>query len=585
MKQSRDDTKDQVKTATDIVDVIGGYVELKPSGHARLKALCPFHSEKTPSFTVSRDNQSFFCFGCEKGGDVFTFLQEIDNLTFPEALQLLADRASIQLPEYRGQGKQETNIRKQLVDLGSFAHRVYQEQLNQNGQDNAGHQYLAARKLSASTVESFGLGYVPEAWQTLTDAARAQGFQEDVLLASGLAKRGDRGNVYDHFRNRLMFPIRDISGNVAAFGGRALGDDLAKYINSPETALYKKSNVLYGLFEARKALRDTKRAYLVEGYFDLLRLVDSDIPNVVATCGTALTPGQATLMKRYVDEVVVVYDGDAAGIKAALRSVDILVAAGLTVRALVLPDGQDPDDFILNEGVDAFNTLAESAPGFVTFYVRMNAQRSESIEGRTAVAQELFDIVRNISDPIRQDEYIKLIAQELRIDEYRCRQQFQRGQNENQRPSRQATDDVHEEAREPVNEFDRDFIACLLQNPQWLDSVGDALERISMPSTPLWEVLDTLLHVEGRDPLNRLEGQSARQLYLAASGADDTWGDQGKAMIDERIARFKQHALKIESDRVQNAMHRAQESNDREEADRLALQKIGIDQQIQQLRS
>ncbi|MFP6582449.1 MAG: CHC2 zinc finger domain-containing protein, partial [Candidatus Hydrogenedentota bacterium] len=171
MKQSRDDTKDQVKNATDIVDVIGGYVELKPSGHGRLKALCPFHQEKTPSFTVSRDNQSFFCFGCEKGGDVFTFLQEIDNLTFPEALQLLADRASIQLPEYRGQGKQETNIRKQLVDLGSFAYRVYQQQLNQDGQDNAGSQYLASRKLSAATIESFGLGYVPEAWQTLTDAA------------------------------------------------------------------------------------------------------------------------------------------------------------------------------------------------------------------------------------------------------------------------------------------------------------------------------------------------------------------------------------------------------------------------------
>ncbi|MFP6580955.1 MAG: DNA primase, partial [Candidatus Hydrogenedentota bacterium] len=483
------------------------------------------------------------------------------------------------------QGKQETNIRKQLVDLGSFALTVYQQQLNQDGQDNAGSQYLASRKLSAATIESFGLGYVPEAWQTLTDAARAKGFPEDVLLASGLSKRGDRGNVYDHFRNRLMFPIRDTSGNVAAFGGRALGDDPAKYINSPETPLYKKSNVLYGLYEARTALRDTKRAYLVEGYFDLLRLVDSGIPNVVATCGTALTPGQAKLMKRYVDEVVVVYDGDAAGIKAALRSVDILVAAGLTVRALVLPDGQDPDDFILNAGVDAFNALAESAPGFVTFYARMNEQRSESIEGRNAVAQELFDIIRNISAPIQQDEYIKLIAKELRIGENSCRQLFHRNQNEDARPSRSTSEDSDEGPRDTVNEYDRDFIACLLKNPKWLDDARAELEMMVIPTSSLREVLDSLLQHQGRDHFGLLGSHSAKQLYSAASNAKETWGEQGKAMIDERIAQFKQGTLKIESDRVQDAITRAQESNDDEEVQRLFSLKIGIEKRRQQLRS
>lgn len=585
LRQSRDDTKDQVKQASDIVEIIGNYIELKPSGHGRMKALCPFHSEKTPSFTVNRDSQTYFCFGCEKGGDVFTFLQEVDGLNFPEALQVLADKAGIQLPEYRGQGKQDTNIRKQLVDLGSFALRVYREQLNQNGQDNPGYRYLASRHLSAETVESFGLGYVPEAWQTLTDASRTKGFPEDVLLESGMAKRGERGNVYDHFRNRLMFPIRDTSGNVAAFGGRALGDDAAKYINSPETALYKKSKVLYGLYESRNVLRETKLAYLVEGYFDLLRLVDSGIGNVVATCGTALTPGQATLLKRYVDEVVVVYDGDTAGIRAALRSIDILVAAGLSVRALVLPEGQDPDDFILKEGAETFNALAEAAPGFVTFYVRMNAQRNETIEGRSAIAQELFDIVRNIDDPIRQDEYIKIIARELRIDEFRCREQFQRGQNERNTVSRAPEPDEEQDANEPVNVYDRDFVACLLQNPEWLDDVRDALESIEIPPSALWDVLDALLHREDQDPLSRLENSTAQRLFLAASSATDTWGDQGRVMVEERIAQFKKEVLQKERDRVQHAMRVAQESNNRDEADRLALQKIGIDQQIQRLRN
>lgn len=581
LQPSRDDIKDQVKNATDIVDIIGSYIELKPAGHARLKALCPFHQEKTPSFTVNRDKQSYFCFGCEKGGDVFTFLMDIDGHTFPEALQLLADKASIQLPEYKGGGNRDTNLRKELVDLGAFARKLYREELNRNHRNNPGYAYLANRKLSDATVESFGLGYVPDQWRTLTDAARGRGIHDKTLLESGLAKSGDRGGIYDHFRNRLMFPIRDTAGNVAAFGGRALGDEPAKYINSPETALYKKSNVLYGLFEGRDALREKKSGFLVEGYFDLLRLVDAGIENVVATCGTALTPGQAKLLKRYVDEVVVVYDGDAAGVRAAVRSIDILVNAGLSVRAMVLPDGQDPDDFVLEQGADAFLKMAKEAPGFVAFYVRMNADKSRTIEGRNQVAQELFDIVRNVTDPIRQDEYIKLIAHELRLDEFRCREQFQRsGRDKGFAPK---APERSEKNTSPINVFDRDFVACLMQNPEWLEDVRAGLEATGPMDDPLWDVLEALTTDAGRDPLGRIERPAARQLYLAASAADDTWGNQGRVMVDERLAQFKRNALKAESERVKEAMYRAQEENNRDEADRLALEKIRIDQQIQQI--
>lgn len=582
LQPSREDIKEQVKNATDIVDVIGSYIELKPAGHGRHKALCPFHSEKTPSFTVNRDKQSFFCFGCEKGGDVFTFLMEMDGRTFPEALQVLADKAGIQLPEFRGGGSQESNLRADLIELGSFARKLYRDELNRKNRNNPGHAYLMTRRLSEATVESFGLGYVPDAWQTLTEAAGKRGFRDEVLLESGLAKRGNSGRIYDHFRNRLMFPIRDASGNVAAFGGRALGDDPAKYINSPETALYKKSSVLYGLYEARQAMRETKSAFLVEGYFDLLRCVDVGIENVVATCGTALTPGQAKLLKRYVDEAVVVYDGDTAGVRAAVRSVDILVNAGLSVRAMVLPNGQDPDDFILESGGDAFRTMAKEAQGFVAFYARMNADRSGTIEGRSQVAQELFDIVRNVTDPIRQDEYIKLIARELRLDEYRCREQFQRsGRDRGYTPPREERDDT---PRTPINAFDRDFVACLMQNPEWLDDVSVALKELGSMDDPLWDVLEALTTDRDRDPLGRIERPAARQLYLAASTADHTWGDQGRVMVDERLAEFRRTALKAESARVQQAMYRAQEANNKDEADRLALEKIRIDQRIQEIR-
>lgn len=551
MAYSNDDTKNQVKTATDIVELIGNYIELKPAGHARHKALCPFHQEKTPSFTVNQDKQSFFCFGCEKGGDVFTFLQEIDGLSFREALQTLADKAGIRLPEYKGGGG-EDNQRKQLLELGKFASRLYISLLKENPQRNIGQQYLATRHLSAQTIESFGLGYVPEAWGTLCDAARKQGFMDTILEASGMAKRGDRGSLYDLFRNRLIVPIRDASGNYVAFGGRALGDEPAKYINSPESAVYKKSNVLYGLFEARNALREKKSAFLVEGYFDALRLFDSGIENVVATCGTALTPGQAKLIKRYADEVVVVYDGDTAGIRAALRSVGILTAAGLSVRAMILPDGQDPDDFILNAGAETFLSLAQDAPGFVPFYARTNESRCISIEGRTQVANELFDIVRDIDDPIRQDEYIKLIARELRLDEHRCREQFRRGGKA--QSSRMPQHD-EPESTVKINDYDRDFLAALCQHPEWMDEVREKLSGLKLPNTPVCQVLSALLN--GREA-DTLTNRASEQLYYAAQNAEKTWKDDGKDLVDRRIMAFKQEYLKRQCEQLEQELSQTQ---------------------------
>ena len=582
MKHSGNDTAREVKNATDIVEVIRNYIELKPAGHARFKALCPFHQEKTPSFSVSADKQSYFCFGCEKSGDVYTFLQEIDGISFREALQLLADKAGIQLPEYRSGDGNSDDLRKRLIELGKFARKLYQAQLNTPSQDNAGRAYLATRQLTADTIESFGLGYVPEAWQTLADAARAEGFNDKVLLAYGLVKEGRRGGVYDHFRNRLMFPIRDTSGNVVAFGGRALGDDNAKYINSPETDLYKKSHVLYGLYEGRNALRKEKSAFLVEGYFDLLRLVDSGFENVVATCGTALTPGQANLIKRYVEEVVVVYDGDSAGIRAALRSIGILTSAGLTVRALVLPDGQDPDDFVLNSGVEAFRTIAQEAPGFIEFYVRMNADRCDSIEGRTAVAKEIFDIVRDMADPMRQDEYVKVIAKELRLDEHRCREQFQRG--DTTRPAYSQREPDTETITIEINKYDRDFVACLMRNPEWLKRTADALRGMTLPALPIWEVMEVLIKHSDSDPLGLLESETARQLYCAAANAEKTWGDEGLKMVDERIADFRKTWLIQKREELREAIYAAQQSNDKERTEALVLEKFGIDQQIQNVK-
>ncbi|HOT50930.1 MAG TPA: toprim domain-containing protein, partial [Candidatus Hydrogenedentes bacterium] len=266
-----------------------------------------------------------------------------------------------------------------------------------------GRQYLKTRELKPETVKRFGLGYAPDGGNRFVEAARAKGFKDNVIEASGLARRNERG-LFDFFRNRLMIPIRDISGNPVAFGGRDLGDGVPKYINSPENALYKKTRTLYGLFEAREGMRREKRVLLVEGYFDLMRCFDAGIDHVVATCGTALTAEQAALIRRYVPEVVIVYDADLAGIRAALRGVSLLTNAGLTVRAMTLPDGKDPDEYIRKHGPESFRALADAAADFVTFYVRMSENRLDTIEGRTAVARELFVILAGINDELRVNE-------------------------------------------------------------------------------------------------------------------------------------------------------------------------------------
>lgn len=577
LAHSNEDTKNQVKVASDIVEIIGNYIELKPSGGGRHKALCPFHQEKTPSFMVNGDNQSFFCFGCEKGGDVFTFLQELEGLSFKEALQMLADKAGIRLPEYRSGGSGDDNQREQLLKLGKYAARLYRALINEPPQDNVGHTYLATRQLSAQTIESFGLGYVPEAWNTLCDAAREKGVKDDLLIASGLAKRSDRGGLYDLFRNRLMIPIRDASGNYVAFGGRALGDEPAKYINSPESVVYKKSHVLYGLYEARNALRSTKSAFLVEGYFDALRCVNVGIENVVATCGTALTPGQAKLIKRYADEVIVVYDGDTAGIRAALRSISILTATGLSVRAMILPDGQDPDDYILNTGVDAFQQLAQEALGFIPFYARTNADRCTTIEGRTQVAKELFDIVRDIDDPMRQDEYIKLIARELSLDEHRCREQFRRtGTARGGRIAEHSETPV--DAPSKINDQDKDFLAVLWHHPEWIERVRERLSGLKLPNTPVCAVLSAILNA--REP-DTLSNDQHRHLYYATQNAPKTWNDEGEDIINKRINLFKRLYMERKIEQLDQAVKQAHANQDTARCQSLTLELIEARRQLE----
>lgn len=562
----------QVLAATDIVEIVGASLELKPSGTNRYVALCPFHVEKTPSFHVSRDRQQFYCFGCEKGGDAIAFVRDFEGLSFVEALRKLADRAHIQLPAMTEREGKEEFLRARLIELGAFASRYFIENLKNPLKGGKARQYLKTRNLKDETTRKFGIGFAPDAWSEFRDAARTKGFTDRELDASGLVKRGERGSYYDTFRDRLMVPIRDVSGNVCAFGGRDLsGGSPAKYINSPETVLYKKSRVLYGLHEARDALRREKYAILVEGYFDLMRCVDSGVVNVVATCGTALTAEQAALIRRYVPEVVVVFDGDAAGVRAALRGIAILTAAGLTVRALVLPGGQDPDDFIQEHGVEEFHKLVDDSLDFVTFYIRMNRDRLNTIEGRSDVAKEVFTIVQSVDDVLRVEEYLKRVANELDVDVWNVRREFEQMlRNRRQGSGRQEQTDEAPKGR--VNQDDCDFIAVLLNAEPLRERVRTELKGIVLKPGPLTQVLKGVLD----DDVVQFDDENAAALYAAAVNRHESWSERAEALVAKRIVSLKRQALLEQEQDLERAIREAKQAKDVARETELSMRRIGI---------
>lgn len=581
MAKYSQEIKSRVLAATDIVELIGSALELKPSGAGRFKALCPFHHEKTPSFNVSRDRQTFYCFGCQKGGDAINWVMEHDALPFPDAMRKLADRAGVELPAPSERDGKEDFLRRQLIELGSFAAGFYTDLLKDPMKGSKARSYLKTRQLKDETTKRFGIGFAPEGWSNLLDSARAKGFRDAALDASGLVKRGERGSYYDTFRDRLMVPIRDVSGNVVAFGGRDLGgESQAKYINSPETVIYKKSRVLYGLFEAREALRHEKRAILVEGYFDLMRCFDAGIQNVIASCGTALTTEQANLIRRYVPEVVIVYDGDSAGVNAALRATAILTAAGLTVRALALPDGKDPDDFIRDNGAEAFHNLVIAAPDFVTFYVRMNESRLGTIEGRTDVAKEVFTIVQSLDDAMRTDEYLKRLARELQLDEWSVRREYQ-----NQLKRRDATSSIEKQPAKSQTKFtldDTDFISALLSGDQLRDRVRQELTGKTLKPSPFAEVLIAVLDAGNGDVLGRVESEDGERLYAAASNRHVD-PETGLEIVEKRLTSLQREALLDEDAAVVEQMRDAKRRGDIATETQLVTRRVSIRREIDRL--
>ena len=432
----------ELKMRNDITDVISSYVTLKKRGR-NMVGLCPFHGEKTPSFNIYTETDSFYCFGCGAAGDVISFIMKIDNLDYVEAVKYLAQRAGMDMPE-DGYDDSLSRLRKRVYEANREAARFYYNTLvSEKGR--AGLDYFRSRMLADSTIRHFGLGFADDNWSSLCEHLKAKGFKDNELVAANLAVRRRSGKgIYDRFTNRVMFPIIDLRGNVIAFGGRIMTDQKPKYLNTSDTPVFKKSENLFSLNNAKNS--GSRTLILCEGYMDVIAVNQAGFQNAVATLGTALTNEQALLMKRYADEVIICYDADEAGQKATARAIPLLRNAGLNIRVLNIPNGKDPDEFIKSHGADgpaAFRDIIEKSGNDVEYrLLKLKKQyNTETSEGRVGYLNAASQLISTISGDIERDVYTSQICKEFEVD----KEAFKRQVESNIR--RKSRDDSKKELR------------------------------------------------------------------------------------------------------------------------------------------
>lgn len=550
MARIPDDLIDSIRSQADIVDVVSDYVTLRRSGRNYL-GLCPFHDEKTASFSVNPERQIFHCFGCGKGGNVFTFLMEHENVSFVEAVRHIAGRLNITIPDtYRE--REASSEAESLARVTRFAARFFHERLMDSGQDSIVRRYIVKRGLSDETIKSFGLGYAPDSWNDLLTEARKQGIDAAWLVKAGLAKTGEQ-RTYDAFRKRLIFPIQAPGGRVVGFGGRALSDeDQPKYLNSPESPIYRKSQVLYGLYQARDALRQRGRVLVVEGYMDLLGLHQYGVRGVVALCGTALTREQARLVARYGQQAFLVYDSDQAGVRATWRAIEPLVEAGLWTRIVRLPEDYDPDSYVAEHGPDGFLKRVEQADSIADF-MGFHANLQEPGD-REEVFRTLADLIRKTTNLVHRERYREeaerrfpalqgLLASELRsAGAVRRDRRSPQGERERVR------------AEAPV---ERSLVQLMLNDR----AIAELVERQLEPqdfNSPLY-----------RGIVERCFAKLGDAGTYDLSGLVDTIDDEARRLITELIntadsgvhleQRARDHIIRIKQKRLKESMTRLME--------------------------
>lgn len=567
---------DQVQQLNDIVDVISSYVSLKRAGR-NFKANCPFHQEKTPSFMVNPDKQIFHCFGCGVGGDVFSFLMKHEQLNFPEALKSLADRVHITLPDTSPDVKKEKSQSERFFQIYQCAAEFYHAQLKHPEIGKISRAYLQKRNFGDKEIELFQLGFALPEWRTLYEFLSKKGFVDQELIKCGLIQRSSQGKTYDLFRNRIMFPILNVYGKPIAFGGRVMGDEMPKYLNSPESPIFQKRKEMYALNRAKKAIslsQEIRRILIVEGYLDCIRLHANDFLNAVATLGTSLTSEHVLILKRYADEAVVLFDGDKAGEQASIRSLDIFLEEGMSVKVLCLPKGFDPDDLIRVKGKEAMTDLLANPQDVFDFKLQVllkKYNKSDSL-GLLKITSEFLETFAKIKSPVLLDRYLKKLAVTLGVEEASLRTELQKLKSkQSPRSSLPESKPVQKESIKNESPAEKLLIRLIFHHPPYYQMFKEQFPKYAFMgdrTKEVFEVCGRLLEegtkIKTSQLLNRLENPALKNYVSELILLD--WSSVGErdSAFQDLLLKFKKEMKDQRLHGLRNQISQAEEMGDQD---------------------
>lgn len=560
----------QIRSANDIIEVISEFVPLKKRGRNYF-GRCPFHAEKTPSFSVNPEKQVFHCFGCGQGGNVVTFLMNHEKLGFVESVKLLAKRANIRLP-HKQVSKEELKLIDKLHFVNQLAASYFSGQLRQVSGGEA-RSYLKKRGISAETIELFRLGFAPDEWDGLMKFAANKGGDLPTLFSAGLiVEKSDGKGYYDRFRKRLTFPIFNSSGGVVAFAGRILNpDDSPKYMNSPESPIYQKGKLLYGLNFSKEVIRETRTAIVVEGYMDFLALYQAGLKNLVASCGTAFTSDQARLLSRYAELVILLFDSDSAGQSAVLRSVDLLYDAGVEVKVALLPAGHDPDSYVNNFGLPKLQEVMGASVSYVKFKANrlrdkfVNLPLKEQEEILADFAQTAF----KISDRVRRGLFLRQVQEQLGVSESLLRAALQKVGRKDKSEVEPKTSVKN---KPDQTSWEKEFLGILMDNPEWIEKAGGETKEEDF-STPehqeVWKLITEEYRSTGKfdlaECLESVENKTMSQLLLEIANLESRPSDIMNTFGDY-LSRFRARRKETELSRLKQLLRQAEEEKDLEKS-------------------
>jgi len=557
--------KEEIKRTVDIVELIGQFVQLKRSGQSYM-GLCPFHSEKAPSFTVSPSKQMFHCFGCKKGGDLFAFWMEYHRVSFPQALKDLAEKYHVSLPE---RDPVTTGIKDSILRANEAAADFFHHLLLKSAKGKDGRDYLERRGIPGEIIHEFKLGYAPEEWDALTRALREKKITPETALQAGLLIPRKSQGHYDRFRNRVMFPIFDMRSQIVGFGGRVLDQSLPKYLNTPETPVFQKGELLYGLHVAFSRIRESGRVVIVEGYTDVLALIKHGFRGAVATLGTALTRDHIRKLKGYAREAVVLFDSDTAGTAAAMKSLSFFLDENMPAKVMSLPEGEDPDTFVNKSGLAAFQALLErSVPMFDFFIDRKMAEGGKEIERSVKVLEDIFPVLAELKSQVQRALYVKRLSEKLQVPEKDLAAEYRKWTSKSFLGATLSRSQEKKDARRTDDVY---LLNLLLHHPRTIPRIRD-LEWKSLVSDPVViEILGCVLEkdadtetIDQENILASLSGEETQEVFREAMLGASIFTQEEE--VEKAIEDFGEKILRI---KIQDSVAQARAKGDFETYNRI----------------